>query len=145
MTTLDITAYTFKILSERNRVFERLAIEEVALDSMKRQIATPYGKAEDLRDEKHTEFTVALRGMDVEKMTRTLAEYHKAQAEFGQYIGLSSEINEKLEAKAEERNAYKKETDDIILGLRFIVADEDSDQWAAVSLRTQYNEGTLHA
>ena len=78
-------------------------------------------------------------------MTRTLAEYRKAQAEFKEIHDLEREIEEKLEASAKELEAYKKETDDIILGLRFIVADEDSDQWTAVSLRTQYNEGTLHA
>jgi uncharacterized protein YpuA (DUF1002 family) len=145
MPTLDITAYTFQILSERNRVFERLAIVKIGLDTAQRHLIDRLAETRAQCDKTHTEFTVALRGMDVEKMTRTLAEYRKAQAEFKEIHDLEREIEEKLEASAKELEAYKKETDDIILGLRFIVADEDSDQWTAVSLRTQYNEGTLHA
>jgi hypothetical protein len=145
MSTLDITAYAFKILSERNRVFERLAIEKVALETAQRHLGMPLGEADTKRQQMHVLFIAALRGMDVEKMTRTLAEYHKAQAEFDDAYALHCELQEKMDAKSIELEAYKKETDDIILGLRFIVGDEDSDQWAAESLRTQYNEGTLHA
>ena len=145
MTTLDITAYTFQILSERNRVLERLAIEKVAIETEHRHLGMPLGEADTKRQQMHVLFIAALREVDVEKMTRTLAEYHKAQAEFDDAYALDCKLQEEMDAKSMELEAYKKETDDIILGLRFIVADEDSDQWAAVSLRTQYNEGTLNA
>jgi hypothetical protein len=145
MTTLDITAYTFQILSERNRVFERLAIEKVAIETEHRHLGMPLGEADTKRQHMHVLFIAALREMDVEEMTRTLAEYRKAQAEFWDADALNCKLQEEMDAKSIELEAYKKETDDIILGLRLIVADEGCSEWAAVALRTQYNEGTLHA
>ena len=141
----NITSHTCEILTQRNIMEERLTAELSNLSIDVEERTSVLRKAGHDRDEKLLYLRNVLKEVGSWKMEAAIAKFLVAHNKYDKISDQRHEIEEMHEAKAEELTDYVRDTEQIREGLVQIICDCDCDWDAAESLRTQFNEGTLHA